>query len=121
MGIDLKLLPFDAESMAVSFSHSVINVTRSRQLFEEISKIPAHPVPDNFSSFLGKPCDGDCGERHYGKTVEDPYGGRVSWLYAIELIQFDDHPHVKEDWRNRAVWAYLKALPAETKVALYWC
>ncbi len=118
MGLDLTLLPFDADSERMNFSHTVLSCERRGQLFEEIQELRATPVPEDFTSYLS--LDGEYEEHHYGQTHETPYGEPLTYVLAGQLWPFASHEDVMSQSKNRAIWAYLAELPPDTKVALYW-
>lgn len=120
MGLDLKLLPFQAESEFVSFSHTILDCFRRRDLFEKIQGLPSEPVPENFQSYLSRDHEDGYEDTHYGKTTHTPYGERLTWVYATDLVRLADHPDVLDNHWNRAIWRFLMELPNGTKVALFW-
>ena len=116
MGIDLRLLPFDCDQGALVYSHTILDLGRNCELQREIRKLPALPVPDNFRSFVGREPEynGIC----YGVTNKTPYGDPLQFVLAGNLCAVDlpkEAGHIEQ-----AIWAYLKCLPHQTKVALYW-
>lgn len=118
MGLDLLLLPFDADFSDLSFSHTILNCERRRDLFDAIQQtLRETPVPEHFRSYVSQ---ADGRDSHYGITTETPYGESLGWVYAGDLRTFSEHPDVLDNERNRAIWAYLAQLPFRTKVALYW-
>lgn len=113
MGVDLRLLPFDHDNGTFAYSHTILNFDGSYEFYDRINKLPQMPVPPDFTSFCGrsKKHDDTC----YGETVETPYGEPVKFALAGDLAK------VKLDGRwQEATQAYLKRLPPEAKVALYW-
>lgn len=121
MGVDLTLLPFDADFGDLSFAHSVLQLERRGGLWDPIVKIETargEAVPEHFASYLSR--NDDYEEAHYGVTTETPYGDRMKYVRASDLLAIGDHEGVTDNYKNRAVWAYLSALPSDTKVALYW-
>lgn len=121
MGVDLRLLPIDGDhGTVVNFSHNVLSLERRRELWEpiaEIEKAHGRDVPENFDSFIGRRADGETG---YGRTIESPYGTPVRYVRAADLLPLAEHEAVTDNPKNHAAWAYLAALPADYKVALYW-
>ena len=115
MGLDLYLLPIESET--VHFSHTVLNCQRRPDLFKELLSIPSEPVSQYFSTFLSR---GEDGEHCYGKTTTTPYGQALTWVRLESLLLYRDHIDVRDNSRNRAIWAYLGELPPFTKIALYW-
>lgn len=119
MGIDLRLLPFDAEG-EINFSHTVLSCSRRYELFDLIGEIEnqvGSNVPDHFSTFVSRK---DNLDSHYDDTQDTPYGEPLKYIPAKALKPFAAHDAVKDNWRNRAIWAYLNCLPDDTKVALFW-
>jgi hypothetical protein len=116
MGLDLRLLPFDADF----FSHTILDCERRSDLFEAVLKVEGkigRDVPDNFQSFTGKSADASpC----YGKTIRTPYGENLKYMLAGDLVKFAKHVDVTDNEKNRAIWAYLTELNPSNKVALFW-
>lgn len=118
MGLDLTLLPFDGDHGDFCFSHTLLDCGRRRDLFDAIMEtLHEVPVPDGFQSYMSR--DGDR-DSHYGVTTTTPYGQPLGWVRAADLAQFSAHADVLDNYKNKAVWAYLGHLPPRTKVALYW-
>lgn len=120
MGLDLALLPFDFEHEILSYSHSVLSCERRSALFRAIAThclSDQKQVPSNFASYLGR---GENEEHAYGKTLETPYGDPLFHVSVENLLRVSSHKDVLDNSKNRAIWAYLKELPPETRVALYW-
>lgn len=119
MGLDLKLLPFDFENKFISYSHTILDCERRSNLFEIIKRLPYSLCPECFISYLGH--NDDVQVECYGKTIEDKYGNALTYVFAENLVAFEDHQDVSDNHQNRAIWAYLRNLPSKTKVALFWC
>lgn len=107
MGIDLCLLPIDAEGI-VNYSHQIITVPRDRSLYDAIEKLPALPVPKRFFTFMGRAKDGEHGYRDTQKT---PYGQR---LLATTF------GHLKTINIPGPAGAFIAASPDHQRVALFW-
>ena len=118
MGIDLILLPVDHYDQNWGYAHSLLSVNRSSNLFDKIRKLPSFDVPKDFSSYTSR--DGKFEEPHYGNTIEDCYGDKVKFVEVKSLLKFKHHRDVRDSGKNSAIWAYLKELPENTKIALYW-
>lgn len=117
MGVDLRLLPFDADF----FSHTVLDCERRHELWPAIEKVETRngrDVPDNFQSFIGRSdrFDGTC----YGTTIRTAYGENLKYVLVSDLLPLASHGAVQDNEKNRAIWTYLSQLKPETKVALYW-
>lgn len=122
MGLNLTLLPFYSLGMDNEcFSLSVLNLERRSELWRpilEIEKEKGVDIPDNFSSYLSR--DGECEDTHWGKTINTPYDERVRYVFAKHLKPLVSHPGVQDNYKNRAVWAYLEQCPDDLKIALFW-
>ncbi len=117
MSDSLTLLPFDGESGGSSYSHTVLRCWDNSTFFDEIRKLPAVRVPEEFNSYV---CyDNDNEPMHYGNTQETPLGNPLTFVLAEQLAQFSAQA-VDSGYQNKAIWAYLAELPPRTKVALYW-
>ena len=112
MGTTLRLLPFDGD--AASFT--VLTVERRTHLHAAIAALLSHDVPETFFSFLSH----TTGAPTAGVTIEDGHGAPLKYLRAADLIVFASHPDVQDSAVNRAVWAYLAALPDDQRVAVFW-
>jgi len=121
MPIRLKLLPiFGGIRDFNNYSHSIIECAERSELAGEIESVAREKgkiVPNDFTSYLSR--DDNYEEPHYGKTLEDCYGSPLRYLDVKELLQFSDHKYVLDNYKNRAVWAYLKELPEDTKIVVY--
>lgn len=122
MGLDLKLLPiFSRMRDAMWYSHSVIELQRKSELFEKILEVEKKVgilVPPDFNSYLSRGEGNE--EPHYGKTCWTPYGDPVKYVKVKDLLKFQYCDDVIYNFLNRAVWAYLKELPKDTRIALFW-
>lgn len=116
MGVDLCLIPVDSDLGDWSMGHSLLEVERRSELWNVVEALAKHDLPTKFQCFKARNADGDpC----YGTLTDDCYGNLVKCatagdLAAIQHQSTTDHP------RNRAIWAFLRELPPETKIALYW-
>ncbi len=128
MGIDLKLLPVEANlSGSSGFSHSILSLERRSELWDAIDEnVTTWPKPTwTLSSFLGRQ---DNGEHGYGDTDETPYGDRIEFCFAANLAEVIEAFNEKEAHEydipppvlNVATAAYLKCLPPQTEIGLYW-
>lgn len=116
MGVDLRLLPFDSDQGDWAYSHTMFEVGRDYDLHDKIRGLPQMPVPGDFTTFSGRRPDYD--EVCYGQTQTTPYGEPVLYALASHLTAIKLPPDASA--RLKAAWAYLKCLPPQTKVALYW-
>ncbi|MBI5044587.1 MAG: hypothetical protein HZC02_01565 [Candidatus Levybacteria bacterium] len=117
MGRYLALLPFDFDWVKTDFSHSILECTQRSELFEELEKLPSMPVPEQFHTYLGY--DPETERTCYGNTQTTNDGEQLMYVLVEQLLPFSTHELVRDNFLNRAVWAYLKELPRKTKIALY--
>lgn len=119
MSVNLSLLPFDHETSnsTFAFSQTVLTCEQDSTLFSLVEGLTIGEVPEQFNSYVSRE-HGE--ESHYGVTRTDNYGDVVQYTTVRRLLELRAHPGVAERQKNRAIWAYLAALPPETKVALWW-
>jgi len=79
--------------------------------------LPQIDIPEPLSCHEGVRLNG---ESCYGDADEDKYGNRLKWVTAGALLKLMNHEAVRDDWQNRAVWAYLAHMPAHWPIVLYW-
>lgn len=104
MGVDLALLPFEAN---YNSSFNVLWLERNYDVWKRIEKLETHPVQEGFRSHCGHSEKGDyC----YGETKEDRYGSEIRWVYARDIAPLLEGPE----------GAYVKALPGDYRIALFW-
>ena len=116
MGVDLRLLPLLSKDFWCA--HEVWSCERRRDLWDEVLKLPQQPIPEKLSCYLARhPIDG---ETCYGDIEEDPYGCRPHYTTAGDLLTLKDNHEVRDNWKNRAIWAALGEMPADWPIVLYW-
>lgn len=122
MGLDLTLLP--AYSMtAGDMSLDILRLFEAGDLWDPIEAIESSLVPVGFRSWLALHQSTGCrydGERTFGETKTDAYGKRLRMVGAGDLVKLAEHPAWRAHPRNVAALAYLRALPADWPVVLYW-
>lgn len=122
MGVDLTLLPFESTQLGGwPMSHTVLWMNRDSETFQQISALETRegrPVPEDFTSYVGRDNEG---ETAYGRTIKTPYGSPLRYVLAGSLKQIDmgdmSNPGA---WKQRAIWAFVRELPDDLPVALYW-
>ena len=115
MGVDLKLFPITFRESWSAFDS--LDVERRRELWDDIVELPSLEIPKPVYCTEGRD---DHGEPCHGEVTESPYGARLRWVNAGDLLTLKDHEAVRDNWRNRAVWAYLAEMPADWPIVLYW-
>lgn len=118
MGLDLTLLPFDAEEPP--YSHTMLDVDRSD--FDPILKIEKRvgkDVPERFTSFYSRD-ELLPQEPHYGRTTKTPYGEPLKYVLIRDIIGAFNDLRDEGGEKNQAIYKYLLELSSNTKVALYW-
>lgn len=115
MGVDLTLMPLIGQDFWVS--HDMLSLNRRSALWPEINKLQQQEIPRPITCFRAI---GEDGEACYGERDDDPYGATLKWTTPRELLTLKDHEAITDDWQNRAVWAYLKQMPPDWPIVLYW-
>jgi len=95
-GLNRSLLAYDRMS-----------VTRNYDLFDQIRTLEPRPLERYLDWY---------GDEGIERRDDDPYGAVLTYLTAGELGKLDPG----EGWLNVAAWAYLRALPPNTTVLLWW-
>jgi hypothetical protein len=117
MGVDLRLLPVFTDSNDFICSFSVLELERRRELWPLINDLPQYELPAPLSCWTARI---ENGEHGYGKLTETAYGDPPKWVTALALVGLRDAEPVRDNYVNRAVWAYLAELPPETRIVLDW-
>lgn len=115
MGVDLKLLPLIEKDYWAA--HDILRLMRRHKLWTKIEALPQQAISGILACHEATTPDG---ERGYGDIAEDAYGTQLKWTTAADLLTLRDDEAVQDNWQNRAVWAYLAAMPATWKIVLYW-
>ena len=122
MGVDLTLLPItENKDKTWGYAHTVLACTRDYVLYDRLRALPDEPVPASFTAYVARIPDGEMkGEHCYGHVTYDAYEEPLRCVRAGELVTYRIRRRANTNQQNQAVWAYLAALPPETRVALYW-
>jgi hypothetical protein len=113
MGIDLTIYPQQFD-MKWKLCDQGLTFDRDYKIFGQICddrpKIEPHPCPDDWQIQIYDD-DGirDC--------KEDCYGTKLTYLFAFELKKLDMSDI--SEW-NKAIKAFIDALPDDMKVILWW-
>lgn len=118
MSLDLTLIPVEHDDGRWGYGHTVLRMDAANYIHDLIERFNLRETdpPDKFNTYLSR--DDKYEEPHYGETNEDPYGEPLRCVRAGDLGALVLHENVTA--RDRAVWAYIRQLPPETKIALYW-
>ena len=111
MGLDLRIYPEYGKNTNSSFS--MLDFDRDSHLFNEISVLGEDKAIE--VGRVGLSCYNDKG---FSKIEYDAYGNRLKSVYAYELASIMDSCGV--EYTNRAISEYLRYLPKETQIFLYW-
>ncbi len=114
MGVDLTLVPLIGPNFWAS--HEMIQVERRRELWREIDELEQIDIPEPLACFFAQGKE----DLEYGMRVESPYGERLKFTTATQLMTLSKHEAVQDNWRNRAVWAFLAKMPSDWPIVLYW-
>ena len=121
MGVDLTLLPLDYPIVTGSHGNhmatTVLDVARWRALWPFIETLPLVKLGEPLLTHLALD---EAGNMEWGSVECDAYDGPLHYVRAADLVALREHPSIKDDFKNRAIWAYLAELPPDWPVVLYW-
>lgn len=118
MSVNLKILPqYDDES---NFSRDVLQLVHEYDLFDLIVSLE-HGEGDTISRPFGSHVGSKSAfERYcYGDTEKSAFDDTIKEIVAIEF-KVAIQEYKSEYWRNRAVLAFIKQLPDNIRLWLYW-
>ena len=117
MGVDLTLMPVAYSNVCISLDLWFLE--RREGLWTEIESLKERPVPH--PPVVCYVARGDDGEPpRYGDLHETPYGDKLTYLTAGELVKLKDSEHVQDNWKNKGIWKMLEEMPSDWPVVLYW-
>jgi len=116
MGVDLTLLPLIGRDFWAA--HDILRLERRSELWSDVEKLPQKPIPQALSCH--KAVSPTTGDPCYGDTETTPYGTRITYTTAADLMTLKDNEAVQDNWQNRAIWAYLAQMPGDWPICLYW-
>ena len=122
MGIDLTLMPLEADLETVRFSHTLLEMDRDYDLWEKIRNLERLPLhePETVYTYLGDgKRTGNTGTEK-NSTGEDCYGHPWHTATAGDLSRAGHGIVPQLSDRNRAGLVYLQQLDPDTKVILHW-
>ncbi|MBZ6078897.1 hypothetical protein [Microvirga puerhi] len=115
MGVDLKLLPL--LSPGTWAAHDGIGLERRDEFWPKIEALEQAEIPEPLRCYHARTSDDAEG---YGRLEKTPFGTRLTWTTAARLMTLASEHEVKDNWKNRAAWAYLAQMPPEHPIVLYW-
>ena len=110
MGLDLRLYPNRWRSQRPLLSNAQV-LDRNYELFDAIKALPAVAVPEAPLAY-----DDDEGLK---PTATDSYGDQLTQVWAGVLAGIPEETWGRSEW-NRAALAYLRTIPPDTPVVLWW-
>ena len=127
MGLDLTLLPAEAfkvdKGKLWGFSHTMLRLSRDYNLWSHIKEVKSVSLDSfkevDFTCFLSPNKDG---ESSYGQLTKTPYGDPLKFVKADDLLKAMKECHAVESlmpW-NAAAMNFLKEIPPDTMIGLYW-
>ena len=107
---NLRLLPFDREKPEMAVSFTVLNLIVETEVYRQINALPQTPVPQYFGSF----CGGEYPDGiRYDNTQQTAYGTPLMAVKAGDLAGI-------QTALDAPTMAYLRTLPPDTRIALWW-
>ena len=118
MGVDLKLLIVEG-SGDNTYAHTMMEFGQYYNLFDRLNEHAVAGIYGSLSTYLAEIPDGEWeGESGYGDVTVTPYGQPLTYLSAAEFVWLASGFELQT--RGRAAVAYLKELPADTWICLYY-
>jgi len=122
MGLDLTLLPLrDARSIgeASALCHDRLTFDRDYEIFGQIidcgegkkPTIKTNPIPPQMWVEIYE-------DEGIERTREDKYGTVLTFIYAQQLKELKVGDDATS--RNKAIKAFIDALPSDTPIILFW-
>lgn len=122
MSLELKFLPIEGAAFA-PFARSAVFAGSNVEWFEALEKHAlenGESIPKNFTSYFSTVPDGSMeGESCYGVMKMSPYGLPLKTLTVKQVLDFLAKKEMKKPAAQAAL-AYLKCLPADQSIVLYW-
>lgn len=114
MGLDLTLVPNRYPQIGGWFlAYDRISLDRQYALFDAIrDQVDTFPLEDDtrFQWY---------GDEGLEDVREDPYGSPLRWCFAKDLSKIRLSVEDLSAW-NRGVVAFVRSLPPDTKIVLWW-
>lgn len=122
MGLDLTLLParYLPPDSREADSIALLRVERREGIFRALQSASTEPVPEYFGSWFHRDEAQPEREPFYGNTPTDAYGRRLQCIDASRLAALLARYELRGLTLWQAAYAYIKALPPTTPIALYW-
>lgn len=119
MGVSVKLLP--QFSKGADFSDMVLNIDTNGNFISALKEIENNRgrevqnggIHSHFGADMNY--EGLC----YGETYFTPYGKVMKGIQAKDILPALDELNL-DYWKNRAIIAFLKELPPNLEIWLYW-
>ena len=116
MGLDLTLYPIRYADLPWWLATESLGCERQAALFRRVEQVESDPLP----KVVGKPVSFKVyKDEGIVEAKTDSYGTPLRVAKAGNLAKAALPAAEMYPW-NRAAWAYLKVLPPDTPVVLYW-
>ncbi len=141
MSRNLTLLPFEGFKES-QFSHSILRLCGFSggwlccELHNKLEDLTTKAeenkqfVPNHFSTYISMENDeSGCEDAHYGVTKRNSYGDPLVYIFVRDLLELEElhKEYYKYDGdfsidKEKALgtMAYIKTLPENRRIALYW-
>jgi hypothetical protein len=112
MGLDLKFFPIENPDFGGNwYVRTVLELRRDYRVFDLVRSVKCHLVGPLKKVFVP-------GDRECPACTEDAYGSPLTFAMAGDLASVN-LPDDAAYW-TQAAWAYLRSLPMDTVVVLWW-
>jgi hypothetical protein len=118
MSLDLKMIPLECDRDDWGFGHSLLSCGAGSVWHERLKNIPRTPVPKDFGTYVSRMKTDSGDGPQYGNTQQTPYGEPLECVTVGQIV--DSSGSRDFGTKDLAVLAYLRILPRDMRVALYW-
>jgi hypothetical protein len=116
MGVDLTLMPLLGKS--VWCAHEMLGLERRRELWDKVAELPQQQIPNAVCCYVAR--DKTSGQPRYGDAEITPHGDKITYTTAADLLTLKDDESIQDNWKNKAIWAYLAQMPPDWPIVLWW-
>lgn len=119
MGMDLVLLPLDSELVGSDLAVDRLGFHRDYELFGQLHDFEGKKGGIKANAMAPGASILQYDDEGLTRASTDPYGTPLTWVSAKELKKLKASERTSS-W-NKAILAFITALPDDTVIVLWWC